>query len=212
MGAKLILIRGIRWSVWALLGAMAWPALADEKPGTARTFEYCTVCHGANGNGNTGINAPRIAGLEPWYIKSQFAAFDAGWRGAHADDEPGNEMRPVAQALTPQEIDRAIAYVGTFSPKPPAVTLRGDVVQGKTLYTACIACHGASAQGNASLHAPALAMRTDWYLVTQLRHYRTGLRGANEADTYGQQMRAIAASLSDDKAINDVVAYIDTLR
>jgi cytochrome c553 len=62
------------------------------------------------------------------------------------------------------------------------------------------------------LQSPALAARSDWYLVTQLKNFRAGLRGADERDTYGAQMRAIVASLPDDKAITDVVAYINTLR
>ena len=90
--------------------------------------------------------------------------------------------------------------------------MSGDVAHGKELYSACAACHGAAAQGNAALHAPMLSGRTDWYLMTQLRNYRAGLRGANAADSNGQQMRAMAATLTDDAALNDVVAYINTLR
>jgi cytochrome c553 len=62
------------------------------------------------------------------------------------------------------------------------------------------------------LGAPALADRTDWYLVTQLRNYKTGLRGTDHRDTNGAQMRALAATLPDAQAIDDVVAYINTLR
>jgi len=196
----------IRWSALILLCAVAWPAMSAQT-----SFEYCTVCHGANGNGNPAIHAPRIAGLETWYLKSQFTAFRAGWRGASPDDAPGNEMRPVAQALSPVEIDAAIAYVGSLTPKPPPGTISGDAAHGKTLYATCAACHGQAGQGNPSLHAPALAMRTDWYLVTQLQNYRAGLRGTNKSDTSGQQMRAIAVSLPNDEAITDVVTYIDSL-
>jgi cytochrome c553 len=197
----------IRWTVPALLSISALPAMAAET-----SFEYCTVCHGANGNGNIAIHAPKIAGIEPWYLKNQFAAFKAGWRGAHADDAPGNEMRPVAAALSDAEIDRALAYVASFSPKPPAITVSGDVAHGKQIYSLCAACHGAAAQGNPGVHAPALAQRTDWYLVTQLRNYRAGLRGSDPGDVNGQQMRAMAGTLADDAAVNDVVAYIDSLR
>jgi cytochrome c oxidase subunit 2 len=45
-----------------------------------------------------------------------------------------------------------------------------------------------------------------------LHNYRAGLRGADPADTDGQQMRIMAATLADDAAVNDVVAYINTLR
>ena len=196
-----------RWMVLTLLGLVAGPAMSAQ-----RSFEYCTVCHGANGNGNPAIRAPRIAGIEPWYLKNQFSAFKAGWRGAHPDDAPGNEMRPVADALNPAEIEQAITYLTTFSPKPPPITVSGDIAHGKTVYGACVACHGARGEGKQLLHAPALVMRSDWYLVTQLRNYRAGLRGANKADSNGQQMRAIAASLTNDYAIDDVVSYINSLR
>ena len=197
----------LRWTACALLTIAALPVAAAQA-----SFEYCTVCHGANGNGNIAIRAPKISGIEPWYLKSQFAAFKAGWRGAHPEDAPGNEMRPVAMALSDAEVDRALAYVASFSPRAPAITVNGDASRGKALYGACGACHGAAGQGNQSLHAPALAGRTDWYLVTQLHNYRAGLRGADAADSSGQQMRAMAATLADDAAVNDVVAYIDTLR
>jgi cytochrome c553 len=197
----------LRWTAGALLSITALPAAAAQA-----SFEYCTVCHGANGNGNLAIRAPKIAGIEPWYLKSQFAAFKAGWRGANVDDAPGNEMRPVAAALSDADVDRALAYVASFSPRSPTITVSGDAARGQALYGACGACHGTAGQGNQSLHAPALAGRTDWYLVTQLHNYRTGLRGADPADSSGQQMRAMAATLADDAAVNDVVAYIDTLR
>jgi cytochrome c553 len=195
------------WKAVASLCLLATPAFAEQ-----RNFEYCTVCHGANGNGNPGIHAPRIAGLEPWYLKNQFIGFKAGWRGAHPDDAPGNEMRPMAEVLTDAEIEQAITYVGSFSAKPPPLTVSGDVAHGKTLYVACAACHGEHGEGKAALHAPALTNRTDWYLVKQLRNYRSGLRGTNKADRNGQQMRAMAATLPNDYAIDDVVSYINSLR
>ena len=195
------------WTAMLVMSALVTSAMAAE-----RSFEYCTVCHGANGNGNPAIHAPRIAGLEPWYLKNQFSAFRSAWRGEHSDDAPGQEMRPMAEALTPAEIDQAIAYVGTFVPKPPPITVSGDIAHGKTVYAACAACHGERGEGRPALLAPALANRTDWYLVAQLRNYRGGLRGANKADANGQQMRAIAASLTSDYAIDDVVSYINSLR
>jgi cytochrome c553 len=198
----------VRWSRLMLMCVLVAPAFAEQ-----RSFEYCTVCHGANGNGNPAIHAPRIAGLENWYLKNQLVAFKDGWRGAHGDDAPGNEMRPVAEGLTLAEVDQAIAYVGTLTPKEPPPTVSGDIGNGKMLYAACAACHGNRGEGRVSLQAPALAMRTDWYLVTQLRNYRSGLRGSSNLDGRGRQMRAAAiASLPNDAAINDVVAYIDSLR
>jgi cytochrome c553 len=31
-------------------------------------FDYCLLCHGSDGNGNYGIRAPKISGMEPWYL------------------------------------------------------------------------------------------------------------------------------------------------
>jgi cytochrome c553 len=197
----------MRWKVFLAMWLCTTAAWAEQ-----RNFEYCTVCHGADGNGNPAIHAPRIAGLEPWYLRSQFTAFRSGWRGLSPDDAPGNEMRPVAEALSAPEVDEALAYVGSFAAKPSPLTVSGDVAHGKSLYAACAACHGARAEGKEKLRAPALTGRTDWYLATQLRDYRGGLRGASKADVSGQQMRAIATSLVNDNDINDVVAYINTLR
>jgi cytochrome c553 len=118
----------------------------------------------------------------------------------------------VAAALSDSGIEAAVTYVGTFTARTPPMTVSGDLAHGRQLYAPCAACHGDKGQGNESLHAPALSGSTDWYLVTQLQNYRTGLRGSDPQDLDGQRMRAVTATLGDDAAINDVVAYIDTLR
>jgi cytochrome c oxidase subunit II len=48
--------------------------------------------------------------------------------------------------------------------------------------------------------------------VRQLQNYKQGIRGTHPEDSYGEQMRLMAAILVDDQAIHDVVAYINTLR
>ena len=157
---------------------------AADKPDLA----YCTVCHGAHGNGNPAIRAPRIAGMEPWYLRRQLEAFRDGVRGTHPEDAAGHEMQPVGIRLRDEAgIDAAIAYVASFEPKAPPVTVGGDATRGQTLYATCESCHGAKGEGNQSIGAPALANRTDWYLVTQLQNYKAGLRGNDPRDTNGAQ-------------------------
>ena len=80
------------------------------------------------------------------------------------------------------------------------------------LYANCGACHGAAAQGVQATNAPRLKGMSDWYMVTQLKNFRHGVRGAHMKDPYGPQMVSMAAILTDDKAIDDVVAYINTLK
>jgi cytochrome c oxidase subunit II len=48
-------------------------------------------------------------------------------------------------------------------------------------------------------------------LVAQLKNFREGIRGTHPQDLYGAQMALIAAILTDDQAINDLVAYINAL-
>lgn len=175
-------------------------------------FAYCTTCHGAAGNGNAAIQAPKIAGMESWYIEAQLAAFRAGWRGAHPADMPGHEMRPVAGALSNDAaMARAVDYVATFTPIAPPATIEGDAGHGADLYAACAACHGVDGRGNETLAAPALAGQNDWYLATQIRNYRDGRRGTHKDDVNGATMRPLVAVLVDDAAIADLVAYVNSL-
>ena len=109
---------------------------------------YCMTCHGADGMGSEGINAPRLAGMEKWYLKRQLENFRAGIRGTHEMDLQGREMRPMAMPLTDASIADLLEWVGGWEYKPTQVTLAGDADAGRSLYTACAACHGDAAQGN----------------------------------------------------------------
>jgi cytochrome c553 len=180
-------------------------------PTSTPDYGFCTVCHGTQGNGNPGIRAPKIAGIEPWYLKRQLEHFRSQLRGTQPTDVSGMEMQPVAMQLDDKAIDAVALYVGTFTPKAPPKTVSGDVKHGRQLYTSCAACHGPKGEGNSALHAPALAGQTDWYLVTELQDFQAGLRGLSPQDDSGTQMRAAASALPDEPAIKDVVAYINTL-
>ena len=74
----------------------------------------------------------------------------------------------------------------------------------------CAACHGADGRGIAATNAPRLKGMSDWYLVTQLKNFRDGVRGGHPQDLYGAQMALMAAMLTDDRAIDDLAAYIST--
>ena len=83
---------------------------------------------------------------------------------------------------------------------------------GQELFAkSCVTCHGTNAQGNPALGAPALAGQGAAYLERQLNDFRSGLRGASPRDTYGRQMRAIAVTLPDGKAVASVAAYLASL-
>jgi cytochrome c oxidase subunit 2 len=66
--------------------------------------------------------------------------------------------------------------------------------------------------GNPALNSPRLAGMSDWYMVTQLQKFRTGLRGDHPDDVYGLQMVPFAKALPDEQALLDVVSYINTFQ
>ena len=86
-----------------------------------------------------------------------------------------------------------------------------DANAGQGLYALCTACHGQQGEGMQMLNAPKLAGQDPLYLIRQLQNYKAGLRGTAEGDIYGAQMVPFAATLADDAAIANVVAYIETL-
>ena len=79
---------------------------------------------------------------------------------------------------------------------------------GEELYKTCIACHGASGEGNATLNAPGIAGQSESYLARQLWDFRDGRRGKEPGDATGAQMLPMAATLPDGEAIANVAAYI----
>ena len=87
----------------------------------------------------------------------------------------------------------------------------GDATKGKQIYQLCIACHGANAEGSSFTKAPPLAGQQDWYIIEQLKKFKAGTRGTHPKDIPGIQMRLMSQALVDDKAINDVTAYLGTL-
>lgn len=176
------------------------------------SLRYCVTCHGVELQGNRLVDAPRLAGLPRWYIERQLQAFRAGWRGTHAGDVNGMEMHPQATVLTDADVALAADYAASVPVRnPPPVTVVGDAARGQALYAPCAACHGAQGEGNQALSGPPLAGQSDWYLVTQLNSFRSGARGAAPGDSHGATMAAAVGLLTDDAAVNDLVAYVTTL-
>lgn len=198
-----------------LLVACLVPVSRAEEPAAPQTppahLAFCITCHGVEGRGNPRVNAPRIAGMEAWYVSRQLQAFRDGWRGAHDDDLVGWEMQAMVRSLTPADVSAAAAwFAGLDAPRPEA-TVQGDPVRGRSLYAPCAACHGPGARGDEELGAPALAGQSDWYLVRQLENFRAGRRGYHADDARGRQMADRVGDLGDERAVRDVVAYIATL-
>jgi cytochrome c oxidase subunit 2 len=189
--------------------------IADGDPAQGQPFyAVCAACHGANGEGNIALNAPRIAGQEDWYVRRQIGYFKQGVRGKQPGDLYGPQMAPMASTLaTDAMVANVAAYVASLPDTPAPATVTGNVNVGRALFEpTCGVCHSATGKGIWAVNAPRLAGMSDWYLVRQLQYFKSGVRGGHPGDEYGYQMTSMVQSLKGDQAINDVVAYIHTLK
>ena len=205
-------IYGILLTLLGIAVAFTVQAKGDAKRGQ-QAYAVCQACHGANGEGNKALNAPRLAGQQDWYVARQVQNFKAGIRGGNPKDVFGMQMRPMAMTLaTDQVVEDVAAYIATLKGKVSAPTVKGDAKAGKAAYAICQACHGAQGEGNKTLNAPKLAGQQDWYLVRQLQNFKAGIRGTHAKDMFGMQMRPMAMTLANDAAVNNVAAYIASLK
>ena len=185
---------------------------AGDPDGGQALYALCTACHGPEGQDNPLLNSPKISGQADWYLIRSLQQFKSGARGTHEDDLFGQQMAPMAATLTDDAaINNVVAYINTLPDEPAPITVVGDITRGEKLYQTCAYCHGGDGQGIWSVNAPRLSGISDWYLVRQLNNFKSGVRGAHPEDTFGAQMSWMTTVLSDDAAINDVIAYINTL-
>ena len=195
---KNLFVLGITFALGIVLAFNAYAAGNAAKGKAA--YAVCLACHGADGMGNKDLNSPKIAGLSSWYLERQLKNFKAGIRGADPKGKYGMQMRPMALTLP------------SMAEKKVAPSVGGDANAGKAAYMLCQACHGPTGGGNKALNSPKLAGQQDWYLVRQIKNFKAGIRGVKPGDAYGAQMRPMAMTLANDKAINNVAAYIATLK
>lgn len=201
------------------------PTPEMAQAGEAHYTNYCAPCHGENGAGNPEVEAPSIAGLPYWYVERQLHNFRNGVRGVAYDDIAGKRMRPMAWALpSDKQVREVSAYVaGIKNEQGQTIGLQGikmletlrpdevDLEKGKATYATCAACHGQKGLGNELLGSPKLIHLPDWYLVTQLKNFKSGVRGRHPEDTWGATMWPNAIGLSE-QDMKNVTAYIQTLR
>jgi cytochrome c553 len=68
----------------------------------------CHECHGANGEGNVGKNAPIIAGQFDWYVLLQLQTMKSGVRY-------NEDMKPYLEALNDADLKAVSKYVGSLA-------------------------------------------------------------------------------------------------
>jgi len=187
--------------------------LAEPTKAGEALYTTCIACHGPKAEGMKALNAPALAGQEDWYVARQIRHFQNGVRGADPAHVPGTQMAAIAKTIKPTDIAALAAYVTQLPKAAHTAEVIGDAAAGKTRFDAvCTACHGQMADGNKSLNSPRLTTLNDWYMLSQLGQFVHGTRGTLPQDTFGLQMRPMAATLDSPEAINDVVSYIVQLQ
>ena len=205
----------VRALVVGALFVIAPLSFAGDPDAGKALYPVCVACHGPTGQGIQAMNGPKLAGQEAWYIKKQMRLFQTGARGTASGDMSGMQMAAMAkgpQLQSEEALDNLAAYIGTFEDQPAPQTVSGDAAAGKALYAVCAACHGDKGQGNEAMAGPKLAGQNDWYLVAQIKKFKEGQRGYHDSDLGGRQMAPMVATLTSDDAVNNVVAYINSLQ
>ena len=203
----------LRLSLLSLMTAALLPAAAlaagDVEAGKV-LYEPCVACHGQNGEGNTELNSPGIAGQSESYLMRQLWDFKKGNRGAAEGDTTGAQMRPMAMALADgQAIANVAAYLASLPASDPAATVEGDADNGRKLYTSkCGACHGGEGWGDEALFTPRLTIIGDAYLMRQVKNFQNGLRGAHQDAEFGKQMALMAKVVTEEELV-DIAAFLN---
>ncbi|MCH1493418.1 MAG: c-type cytochrome [Luminiphilus sp.] len=202
-----------RWTADQPTFADTQSALSTDLLAGQTGYALCSSCHGADGEGNAAMHAPRLAGMDSEYMKRQLRHFKRGVRGTHEDDVWGRTMAPMAMTLADASaIENVVAYINTLPGAELAQTIAGDPGKSAALYkSTCAQCHGDDGRGVWTVNAPALTDLDDWYMAEQLHNFRAGIRGRHDDDLYGLQMGLLSNTLVDDEAVNNMVAYINTL-
>ena len=109
----------------AVRNVSAYIAGLEQQPGSntlggdaaagASHYTSCGACHGVEAQGNYALQAPRLAGMDDWYLKRQLENFRSGIRGTHEEDNYGHQMVLMARSLqNEQSIDDLMAYLATL--------------------------------------------------------------------------------------------------
>jgi cytochrome c oxidase subunit 2 len=91
------------------------PILGGDPQAGKRRYALCSGCHGPAGSGNEAVHAPRLAGVDDWYLATELRKFHNGVRGADPNDAEGSAMAPMTRALTSEKVIRDLAdYASTL--------------------------------------------------------------------------------------------------
>jgi len=106
-------------------------------------------------------------------------------------------------------IARGLSALLTIALFAPTASRAED--RGEALFGLCAQCHGESGEGSQVFGAPAIAGLPLWFVQSQLRKFRAGMRGKHFDDLEGMRMRPMALSLRNDEDIDAVANHVASL-
>lgn len=128
--------------------------------------DNCAGCHGDAGEGNADLLAPVLAGQDGTYLARQIENFRSGLRRVPETNDSALGMIDILTTMA----DADIAEVSQYLSGLPLPGLEQETpppgFRGRGLYSGCLSCHGARAEGNPNLNAPRLSGQ---YFTSPLR-------------------------------------------
>ncbi len=174
---------------------------------TQNTVNLCKVCHSTKEM----QRGPLLEGLEVWYLEESLLNFKNGIRGANPEDKNGQLMHAAVKDLPEEDILDAVRwFAGQPRPEIKAF-LKADIKSGEKIYKeSCYGCHEHT-MGKLFSRSPDLYKLEDWYLISQLRGFKSKIRGGHPDDEHGIKMQAAVQPFSHQQ-LKDVAAYLATFQ
>ena len=74
-------------------------------------YQHCISCHGEFAEGDMDIGAPKLSGLNDWYLLNQLLNFKNEIRGGHTEDLFGRQMMETAKMFNEEILKDVVAYI-----------------------------------------------------------------------------------------------------
>jgi cytochrome c553 len=161
--------RVVPWTLGAgfLIAAGGHALAADVSAGRALA-EGCAACHGADGVSQMELT-PSLAGQPDEFVQWQLVYFRSGVRKSDV-------MRPIAEALSNQDIRDLGAYYASLPPPKPATASDALAQKGEqvALQHRCRSCHADDYNGFRA--AARLSGQREDVMVKALHDFKSGKR------------------------------------
>jgi cytochrome c553 len=163
------IVRVVSWALGAVLvvAANGTVSAADVSAGRALA-EGCAACHGADGISQMELT-PSLAGQPDEFVQWQLVYFRSGVRKSDV-------MRPIAEALSNQDIRDLGAYYASLPPPKPATASDALAQKGEqvALQHRCRSCHADDYNGFRA--AARLSGQREDVMVKALHDFKSGKR------------------------------------